>query len=339
MHAFTFYTMEVGTFLRNFILSKLIRKFHQVAMVIFVGTVLGQIPTPIGIIGTILFFLAYLSTYLYNDLIDYEDDKTKKSVYREKALVLGYATPRDFLILLGNATVIFTFLVTLWDPMLGFFTVISILLNNLRTHVVDTTKRQILLILVELFNFEAIWQAFFGAPIPAVFIPLFIAYSSIYAFGHGVYRMRKAGTFDNIVKTRELRNLFVISVLALLFSLPALFLSVYHFAFLVIGLVVYALPMLRIVTSVELNKQEGMNKIDENHHKALTVVGLVLLLGAVLYILYGSPFNVYIPIVAEYTDYYIEVSSYFDRLQSYIVERMFGDLRGVKDVVEDNTSL
>ena len=327
--------MEWEKFLKWFVLSKFKRKFHQAAMVIFVGTILGQIPSPWGIIGALLFLLVYLNTYFYNDVIDYEDDVKKKSVYREKALALGYATQREFFILLGNLSIASVFLATLWDPLLGFFSVVAVLLNNLRTHVKGVVKRQVLLILVELFNFEAFWNAFYGGAIPAIFIPLFIAYSSLYALGHGVYKMRKKGTFTRIIQTRELRNLFIITLLAVVFSLPSLFLSAYHFAFLVLGLLVYALPMLRIVTSVNIGKQKGMERVDTGHHTAITLVGLVLLLGAILYILYGSPLNVYIPKL--HNGYYEELTNYFDRLQAYILDQMFGGLKGLRERYDVNS--
>ncbi len=329
--------MDVVKFLKWFVLSKIIRKFHQIAMTIFVGTILGQIPSPIGIVGVLLFFLVYFTTYFYNDLIDLEDDKKKGSVYREKALVLGYASEKEFLIILGNLTIISTFLITLWDPLLAFFSILAVLLNNLRTHVKDTFKRQVLLILVELFNFEAFWAAFFGGPIPTIFVPLFIAYSSIYAFGHGIYRMRKKGKLDSIMKSREMIKLGIVVVGALIASIPALFLSSYHFAFLVLGLLIYALPMLNVVMNVNMGEQKGMNKVDEAHHRMIFFVGVTLFTGAMLYIYYGSPLDVHIPLVKEYTAYFVEVSNYFDRLQEYILERMFGDVKGLRESYDNNS--
>ncbi|NPA86638.1 MAG: UbiA family prenyltransferase [Candidatus Diapherotrites archaeon] len=322
--------MNVGEFLRWFLLSKAIRKFQQVAMVIFVGTILGQVPSPWGVVGALLFFLVYLNTYFYNDLFDYEEDKKKGAVYKEKALVLGYATPKEFLVLMGNLLAISVFLATLWDPLLGFFSVMALILNNIRTHVKDTVLRQILLILVELFNFEAFWNAFYGGAIPTIFIPLFIAYSSLYALGHGVYKLRKKGKLDDIVRSREMRNLIVISILAIIFSLPSLFLSPYHFAFLVLGLLVYTLPMLRLVSRGRMDDQRKMEEVSVNHNMAMLMVSLVLLLGAALYVLYGSPLNVYLPFLSDVNGYYEEFSTHFDKLQAYILDRMFGDVRGLR---------
>lgn len=323
--------MDINKFLRWFLLSKATRKLHQLTMVIFVGSILGQPPSPWGIIGSLLFFSAYLSTYFYNDLIDYEDDKKKGSVYREKALVMGYATPHEYLILLGNLTVAAVFLATLWDPLLGFFTVTAVLLNNLRTHVKSVVPRQILLILVELFNFEAFWNAFYGGSIPFLFIPLFIAYSSIYALGHGIYRLRKKGSFDKILQTRELRNLLLITLAAIIFSLPVLVLSLYHFIILLLGLLIYSLPMMRIVTKVDLGRQEGMNHIDSGHHRAIIAVAIVLLIGAIIYSAFPI-FNVYIPLPKDYA----VVTKYFDELQNYIIGQIFGDLRGLRDKYDKN---
>ncbi len=323
--------MEVGKFLRWFLLSKATRKLHQLAMVIFVGSILGQPPSPWGIVGSLLFFAAYLTTYFYNDLIDYEDDRRKGSVYREKALIMGYATPQEYTTLLGNLSVAAIFLATLWDPLLGFFTSAAILLNNLRTHVKGVVPRQLLLILVELFNFEAFWNAFYGGSIPFLFVPLFTAYSSIYALGHGIYRLRKMGTFNKIVQSREIRNLLLITLAAVIFSLPVLVLSLYHFIILILGLVVYTLPMLRIVTKVDIGRQEGMNHVDTGHHRAITAVAIVLLLGALIYSVVPI-FNIYIPLPKNYEI----VARYFDELQHYIIGQVFGDLRGLRDKYDKN---
>ncbi len=331
--------MKPKEFLKYFVLMKAIRKFQQVALVIFVGTILGQVPSLLGAVGAILFFLVYLNTYFYNDLFDHEDDVKKKGVYKEKALVHGYATPRDYLVLLGNLSVLATFLATLWDPLLGFFSVVAVLLNNLRTHVRGVVPRQVLLILVELFNFEAFWNAFFGGSIPAIFIPLFIAYSAIYALGHGVYKLRKKGTLDRIVKTRELRNLLVITAVAVAFSVPSIFLSTYHFAFLILGLLLYTLPMYRMIEKRRLDDQRTGDLISRGHTTSMLIVSLVLLFGAILYVYYGSPFNVYIPVLTEMNTYYSSFTSYFDKLQAYILDRMFGDLRGLRERYDNNTPL
>ena len=329
--------METKEFVRWFLLAKLLRKFHQVALTIFVGTILGQIPSPWGIIGFTLFFLSYLNTYIYNDLMDYEDDRSKGSVYKEKILARGYASKKEFIVLLGNLSILSIFLTTLWDPLLGFFTVSAILLNNLRTHVKDLLARQVLLMFVELFNFEAFWNAFFGGSIPAIFILLFVAYASLYALGHGIYRMRKKGTLTKIMRTRELRNLLILSVVSIIFSLPALFISTYHFAFLVLGLLIYILPMLRVAEHGRLDDQRSMEKVTINHTLTVTLVGIVLLAGALLYIFYGSPLNVYIPFI-EYNGYYLQTSHYFDQLQDYILRQMFGSVRGLRSSYDKNIS-
>ena len=329
--------MKVREFLRWFLLSKAIRKFSQLAMVIFVGTILGEVPSVYGIVGATLFFLVYLNTYFYNDLFDYEDDLKKGAVYKEKVLVRGYSTPKEFLILLGNLSILSTFLATLWDPLLGFFSVLAVLTNNIRTHVRGTTLRQLLLMLVELFNFEAFWNAFFGGAIPTIFIPLFLAYSAVYALGHGVYKLRKKGTFDRILRSREMRNLAIITFFAILFSIPSLFLSPYHFAFLVFGLLLYILPMLRLVSAGRMDSQEKMDVVTVNHLTAMFIISLVLLFGAFLYIYYGSPLNVYIPFVHEVNTYYSQFTSYFDKLQAYILDQMFGNVRGLRASYDHNT--
>ncbi len=313
--------MNWERFLKDFLLSKVERKFHQVAITIFIGTMLGALPSLDGIVGVTLFFLAYLSTYFYNDLLDYEKDR-KRATYAEKILARGHATPREFIVLLGNISVLSVFLATLWDPLLGLYTVLAILLNNLRTHIEGTLARQILLILVELMNFEAFWVSFFGSPVPALFIPLFITYSAIYALGHAVYK-EKAEVKD-IVRNEKLRNLAVLTVIGAIVSLPVLMLSLVHFLLLLFGLLLYIVPMMYTVSRVGVKDERGIDIVHRRHRLLLLIIGIVLVGGSILYVYMDLPFRVELP------EEYRMISSYFDSLQNYIIDRLLGKAQGIR---------
>lgn len=321
--------VNVKALLFDYLLSKFMRKFHQIVLVIFVGSILGGFPNPVhGIVGSVLFLLGYLSTYLYNDIMDYEEDRAGP-VYREKILVRGKATLKEFIILLGFLTPTTIFLATLWDPLLGFFTLLAVLTNNVRTHMRRVVKRQVALMLVEFFNFEAFWQAFYGSPIPAIFTPFFVAYSAIYAVSHGVYKLRAQGELKKVLHTREMRVMMFIALAAVVFSLPALVMSVYHFLLLLVAFSVYAVPQYVFVSKVGMWSNRAMDRIMSAHYFWITLVSLILLLGAFVYVSVGDPLRVAVPF-SHYLQPYYRTAEYFDALQSLIMKSVFGGLNGLK---------
>lgn len=95
--------------------------------------------------------------------------------------------------------------------------------------------------------------------------------------------------------------------------------------------------MLRVAEHGRLDDQRSMEKVTVNHTLTVTLVGIVLLAGALLYIFYGSPLNVYIPFI-EYNGYYLQTSHYFDQLQDYILRQMFGSVRGLRSSYDKNIS-
>ncbi len=315
--------------LRDFLWPKVVRKTLHAALVIFIGTILGGYPRVFsGIVGALLFFLVFLGAYAYNDLLDLRRDR-ERWVAKEKVLARGNASETAFFAILGILFPLSVLLSTLWDPLLGIFATAGAVLNNVRTHVRRWALREILLALVEFLNVEALWQAFFGSPIPAIFIPLFAAYSFAYTLTHVVYSraLRDADKdLREVLRTRTARGVVLLFLLALFFGVPALFLSPYHFALLGVAAALYSLPVLLSV------RRAGLSTTSDYQLPLALFISAVLVLGAVAYLLFGP-----IPIPTPLSDYlspYYRTAAYFDALQRAIVNSALGDLHGLRTRVD-----
>jgi len=228
--------MKVREFLSNFLFSKLVNKFQQIAFVLFLGTALNKIPPLISFIGILLFLLTYFSTYFYNDLMDLEDDRNTKG-YISKVLLTGVASQKEFIAIGFNLALIGGVLSTIWEPLLGILGFLSVIINNLRTHVRRSEIRQILLVIVELLVFEAFWYAFYGTLIPGILLPVFVVYSSLYAGLHSIYKDLLKGNRDvkSSLKRPVVLILLAIALISAILSLPALTNMPFHFFVLAMG--------------------------------------------------------------------------------------------------------
>ncbi len=315
-----------------FLIPKAVRKANMVALVIFVGTILGATPNwAAGTVGALLFFIAYLNTYIYNDIVDLKDDIASPT-YGEKVLAHGAATLRQFIALLGNLGPAAFFLVTFWDPVLGALALAAVLLNNLRTHIRRVLFRQALLTLVEFVNFEAFWWAYYETGIPAVFVPVFLTYALLYAASHGAYKLRSQKDLLRIVGNRDMRLLIAATVLSAIFAFPALLLSVYHFVILLIALALYAYPQYRLVARRGMASRETVRVVANQHHLLMLLIAVVLLASAAAYQWMGLPLRQMVPFSEQLAPYY-HTAEYFDQLQRLLIEYAFGGIRGLKGKV------
>ncbi len=309
----------------DFLWPKIVRKTLHVAIVLFVGTILGGSPRIIsGAVGALLFFLVFLGAYAYNDLLDLRKDR-KRHVAKEKILAAGSMSEEPFFMILGIIFPFSVLLSTLWDPLLGIFATTPAVLNNVRTHVRQWVVREVLLAFVEFLNVEALWQAFYGAPIPVLFLPLFAAYSLIYALAHAVYAkaLRDAsGTLEDVLRVRVMRIILILFLLSVVFSFPALFLSPYHFALLGLAVGIYAIPVGLAVRRGDLSSAAGRQL------SLMLFVSTVLIFGTMIYLVFG-PIPLPTPL-SEYLAPYYQTASYFDALQHAIVRMALGDLHGLR---------
>lgn len=312
--------------LADFLVPKLKRKVQQLAMVLFVGTLVGLSPDPRGVIGFLLFFSVYLSTYVYNDLLDLKDDK-RRTLYREKILARGLASEKQFLAILAFLPPAAVLLTALWDPLLALFATGALLLNNVRTHVKHTVARQVLLALVELGNFEALWAAFFNAPIPFLVFPLFLAYSAMYATAHTIYRLQRRGDLRAIMRTAQMRVLTVLTALSILFALPVLSLSLFHLLTLVFGSLLYALPLYRLARS---GFRENLPSIFRVHETLMLSLAFLLILAALLYASGVAPHvSLSLSPMAEMNGMLRKAAEVLDPLQLELVKRVPPGLKSI----------
>ena len=223
-------------FLTDFVLSKLVNKFQQIAFVLFLGTGLNKIPPLISFLGVILFLITYFSTYFYNDLMDLEDDKATKDNL-SKVLLRGIISPREFIAIGFNLALIGGVLTTLWEPLLGVIAFLSVLLNNLRTHLKRSEVRQLLLVIVELLGFEGFWYALYGTLIPGILLPVILVYCSLYSALHTIYKEILRGRKDirNLLRKPIVVTLLALSLTSSFLSLPALVKMPFHFVVLALG--------------------------------------------------------------------------------------------------------
>ncbi len=270
----------------KFIKPKIFNKFQQVAFVVLLGTAVNNNIPLTGIIGLLLFFLGYTCTYFYNDLMDMEEDK-RLTNYTTKILATGEISRETFISLAINLSFISVFLLTLWDPILGLLAVSAVLLNNLRTHQRCLTIRQLMLVAVELLNFEAFWQALYGTFIPGMFIPVFIVYSGLYAFLHMIFKniLKNSDSPMYVAVKKSVFSvtgiiLLSISGLGVVFSIPALIDAPVHLTAALMGFTSY-LGFIYVICSPELRLpflpkiRKGLNEVTTY---SLLLLGLWLIM-------------------------------------------------------------
>ena len=271
--------MDWRAFFVHLLVPKLVLKAQMLAFVVFTASLLGHRPDWSGILGFLLFFITYLSTYFYNDVVDAEDDR-KKAVYPAKLLARGRATEREYIFLAVNLFAAGTLLATLYSPLLGAVSFLAVFLNNVRSHVRKILPRQLLLVAVEYLNFAAAWVSLYdGMPGPLASAVL-LEYGILYALGHVVYKARRP---TGLALRRA--DSSVLAVLSVLFALPALYVLFRHWAgplFGVGGALLYVLPQQVRVSRGDLNDQSFVDRIYWQHTALMGLVGLWFLVGALI---------------------------------------------------------
>lgn len=236
--------MRAREFLKDFVLAKLANKFQQIAFILFLGTIQNKVPPVISIIGLSLFILTYFSTYFYNDLMDIKEDREIISSNTSKVLLRGIATEREFISIGMNVGLIGATLTTLWDPLLGITALMSVVLNNIRTHVRNLPLRQLLLVIVELLCLEGFWIALYGELIPGMLLPVVLVYTFMYSALHSIYKqILKNPNNPRAVKEALRKPSFLIpstsAVISSIFSIPALIKFPFHFFVLLLSFLGY----------------------------------------------------------------------------------------------------
>lgn len=271
--------MNLKLFFWNLILSKLVPKFQMFAFVVFVASILGYSPDWSGVVGFLLFFTAYLSTYFYNDLVDIRDDK-RKAVYPAKLLARGWATRSEYFFLSANLFALGTLLATIYDPILGAVAFLAVFLNNIRSYVRGIFLRQSLLVIVELLNFMAVWISIYGGfPSLLAFVVL-LDYCLFYALGHIIYKVRRP-LGEALMRPDALP--FTVLAFALFFpSAYALFRHWAGFVFGMGGVLLYTVPQHLRVQGEDLNDQRLVDDVFWRHILLMGVTGLWYLAGALI---------------------------------------------------------
>lgn len=271
--------MDILSLFRDLIIPKFVLKLQMLAFVVFIATILGNAPNLSGIVGFLLFFITYLSTYFYNDLLDLEDDKTK-AVYPAKLLARGRATEKEYLFLATNLFALGVLLTALYSPLLGIVTFFAVFLNNLRSHVRSVLPRQVLLVLVEYLNFVAGWIALYSS-FPGTWpSSVFLEYATLYALGHIVYKLRKQAKH---ALTDPVGLFFVL--VAMFFAVPTLYVlsrSVIAFIFGLLGAVIYTVPQYQKTKEGDLHAQEFVDRIFWHHTAIMFLLALWFLAGALI---------------------------------------------------------
>ena len=264
--------MDCLAFLVDLFFPKVLKKSQLFALAVLTGVALGLTPDIRGLLGATLFFITYLSTYFYNDLLDLEYD-LKKPVYPAKLLVRGKMRASEALFLSANLFALGVFLTTIYDAVLGLIAFLAVLINNLRSHVRDVLTRQGLLVLVEFLNFSAAYYAFFHAIPDLLASSVAIEFASLYALGHNVYKFRDGRLWQVLTHKKSI----LLTVLAFLFMPPTVFALSRNSVALVFGVLsgfIYILPQYFLVRHGDLAEQAF---VDMSFWSDAVLMGLIAL--------------------------------------------------------------
>jgi len=274
--------MNWRAFFCHLFVPKLVLKLQMLAFVVFVASLLGYSPDWSGTLGFLLFFLTYLSTYFYNDLVDAGSDR-KKAVYPAKLLARGWATQSEYLFLAVNLFAAGVLITASYDLLLGAVAFLAVLLNNIRSHIREILPRQVLLILVEYLNFVAAWISLYGGFPGILESAVLMEYCLLYALGHIVYKVR-----NPLKSTLQRVDSAAIAFFVALLALPTFYVITRHWAGLVFGIggaLLYAIPQQIRVGRGNLHDQTFVDRIFWQHSVLMGVVGIWFLAGALIILL------------------------------------------------------
>ncbi len=264
--------MDVIAFFKDLLLPKILKKSQLFALAILTGVALALRPDLNGFVGITLFFLTYLSTYFYNDLVDLEEDR-KKPVYPAKLLARGKMSEFEAFFLAGNLFAFGVLITTLYDPVLGVLAFLAVFLNNVRSHVRDVFARQALLVLVEYANFAAAFYAFFHVLPGVLASSVALEFSSLYALGHNVYKFREGSIWRVLTHKKSI----LLTLLAFLFMVPTVIALAHNFFALLFGVLsgfIYVVPQYFFVKRADLTEQAF---VDRSFWTDAVLMGLIAL--------------------------------------------------------------
>jgi len=271
--------MNWWEFFKHLFVPKLVLKTHMLAFVVFVASLLRYSPDWSGVLGFFLFFLTYLSTYFYNDIVDARDDE-KKAVYPAKLLARGWATQSEYLFLAANLFATGVLITTFYNPVLGAAAFLAVFLNNIRSHIREVFPRQVFLALVEYLNFVAAWISLYGGFPGILESAVLMEYCLLYALGHIVYKVR-----NPLKSTLQRVDSAAIAFFVALLALPTFYVISRHWAGLVFGIggaLLYAIPQQIRVGRGNLHDQTFVDRIFWQHSALMGIVGLWFLAGALI---------------------------------------------------------
>ncbi len=237
-----------------------IKKLNLLALAFIVAYSLGLISsTFLQIAITFLaFILFYSSVYFYNDLVDYEFDKKRKHVPKQKLLARGLFKKEEYTI-----GFIFSFIfgfsaLLILNPIIAIMSSILVFANIVRTKFISSLfARAVSLIFIEFLNLVVFWFAITGTLFNAYTFPIFFLYGIIYSFAYYFYRKNKKISLLEVLKFAPLGFTFVY------FSIPLLLDNGLAIWFMISGLT-YGICIL-----ISINR-------DINTLLSVSMVGLIL---------------------------------------------------------------
>jgi len=264
--------MDFVAFLRDLLLPKILKKSQLYALAVLTGVALALSPDVRGFVGVTIFFLTYLSTYFYNDLVDLEADR-EKPVYPAKLLARGRMSGLEALFLATNLYAIGVLVTMFYDPILGILAFLAVLLNNIRSHVRDVLTRQVLLVLVEYTNFAAAYYAFFHALPGLLASSVALEFASLYALGHNIYKFRDGSVWRVLTHRKSV----FLTILSTAFAVPTVLALAHNPVALVFGVLsgfIYVLPQYFLVRHGDLTEQAF---VDRSFWADALLMGLIAL--------------------------------------------------------------
>lgn len=166
--------------------------------------VMGQPDISIILVSMAGFLLAYSSVYLYNDLVDFEEDKKDSEKIKWKLLaggMIGEGTAKILTLLFAMAGLMISFVVNKWF----FLMVLAMLALNLLHSSPHTKfkkglyKTAVNMTIIEFLKFSCGWFALTADILKFPFW-LMLAFSVVYTTSYMIYKFKFKG---NIIKSRK----------------------------------------------------------------------------------------------------------------------------------------
>ena len=240
-------------------LQNAIRKLNLLALAFILAYSLGSISSTFFQILTIflIFTFFYSSVYFYNDLADYEFDKKREYIPKQKLLARGLFKKEEY-----AAGFIFSFVfgfsaLLILNPGIAIMSAILVFANMIRTKFISSlSARAFSLVFIEFLNLQIFWFAITGIIFNVYTFPIFLSYCIIYSFAYYFYRKNKKISLLEVLKFAPLGFTFIY------FSIPVLLDSGLAIWFMIAGLA-YGICILT-----------GINK-DINTLLSINIIGII----------------------------------------------------------------